>query len=110
MRLLILFAGAALSLAACRNNDQADNTMNVDENLTAENIVANDITAIDAVTGEDANMAANVNYLEPETNNAASNATSGNRSSSAAPSRPRAATPPATNTAAEPVTNNATAE
>ena len=59
MRSLIIIAGAlALSLAACRNNDQADNTQNIDENLTAENIVSNDVTAIDAVTGDAANMAA----------------------------------------------------
>ena len=59
MRALILIAGA-LALAACGNNDQADNTQNVDENLTAENIVSNDVTAIDAVTGDAANMAADV--------------------------------------------------
>ena len=60
MRALILVAAAALSLSACKNNDQHDNTMNVDENLTAENIVSNDVTAIDAVTGDAANMAADV--------------------------------------------------
>ena len=59
MRALILIATAlSLPVAACRNNDQADNTQNVDENLTAENIVSNDVTAIDAVTGDAANMAA----------------------------------------------------
>ena len=59
MRALILIAGAlALPLAACGNNDQTDNTANVDESLTAENIVSNDVTAIDAVTGDAANMAA----------------------------------------------------
>ena len=57
MRALILIAGF-LVLAACRNNDQTDNNQNVDENLTAENIVSNDVTAIDAVTGDAANMAA----------------------------------------------------
>lgn len=57
MRALILVTGV-LALAACSNNDQHDNTINVDENLTAENIVSNDVTAIDAVTGSDANMAA----------------------------------------------------
>ena len=60
MRGMILVAAAALSLAACKNNDQHDNNMNVDENLTAENIVSNDVTAIDAVTGDAANMAADV--------------------------------------------------
>ena len=61
MRVLTLIAGAlalSLPLAACGNNDQSDNTQNVDENLTAENIVSNDVTAIDAVTGDAANMAA----------------------------------------------------
>ena len=57
MRVLILIAGA-LSLAGCGNNDQSDNTQNVGENLTAANIVSNDVTAIDAVTGDAANMAA----------------------------------------------------
>ena len=60
MRGLILVAVAGLTLSACKNNDQHDNTMNVDENLTAENIVSNDVTAIDAVTGDAANMAADV--------------------------------------------------
>src|SRR5258707_126055 len=60
MRALILVAGAALAVAACSSNDNANNTMNVDENLTAENIVSNDVTAIDAVTGDAANMAADV--------------------------------------------------
>jgi hypothetical protein len=62
MRALILVSSAALALTACGNNDQTDNTQNVDENLTAENIVSNDVTAIDAVTGDAANMAADVDY------------------------------------------------
>ena len=53
------------SLTACGNKRQADNTLNVDENLAAENIVSNDVTAIDAVTGDASNMAADVNYIEP---------------------------------------------
>lgn len=66
MRLPVIAAATALtlSLSACKNNDQHDNTMNIDENLTAENIVSNDVTAIDAVTGDAANMAADVNYTE----------------------------------------------
>ena len=60
MRALLLIAGAALALGGCGNNDQKDNSLNVDENLTAENIVSNDVTAIDAVTGDAANMAADV--------------------------------------------------
>ena len=63
MRTLILIAGRRRShspLGAAESNDQVDNTSNVDESLTAENIVSNDVTAIDAVTGDDANMAAEV--------------------------------------------------
>ena len=63
MRALTLIALATLSLAACRNNDQNDNNVNIDENLAAENIVSNDVTAIDAVTGDSSNMAADVNYV-----------------------------------------------
>ena len=63
MRLPLLIA-AALSLSACGNNNQADKAQNADAGLSAENIVANDVTAIDAVTGDAANMAADVNYEE----------------------------------------------
>ena len=61
MRALILVAGAALAVSACSSNEAANNTMNVDENLMAENVVANDTTAIDATTNADANMAADAN-------------------------------------------------
>jgi hypothetical protein len=74
MRRLIITTtaiAAVLSLAACRNNDQHDNTLNIDENLTAENIVSNDVTAIDAVTADAANMAADVNYANTEDNSVA---------------------------------------
>ena len=69
MRALILIA-CALALAACSKNGQNDNSTNVDEDLTAENIVSNDVTAIDAVTGDAANMAAEsaVNDLGNESN------------------------------------------
>lgn len=77
MRALILVAGAVLALSACRNNDQHDNTMNVDENLTSESIVSNDVTAIDAVTGDAANMAADINYTDSSDNSVASLPSSG---------------------------------
>ena len=60
MRAVILIAAAALGLAACGKTDQAGNTANVDSSLTADNAVSNDVTAIDAVTGDAANMAADV--------------------------------------------------
>jgi hypothetical protein len=62
MRVLILFAGASLALTACGKNDQAGTNQNAGDSLTADKIVANDVTAIDAVTGDAANMAADVEY------------------------------------------------
>jgi hypothetical protein len=104
MRLPVFAAATALTLtlAACKNNDQHDNTINVDENLTAENIVSNDVTAIDAVTADAANMAADVNYMDE--GNDLGNTTNAVAPSSTPRLKPnREATPPAkptTNTAA----------
>jgi hypothetical protein len=96
MRATLLLA-ATLALAACSNNDQTDNTQNVDENLTAENIVSNDVTAIDAVTGDAANMAADVdvNYgnLEEDAGDAATNGPA--KSTRPAPKKPESAPKPA---------------
>jgi len=63
MRALILLAGPALLLAACGDDGEADNTINLDQNLSAESFSSNDVTAIDAVTGDASNMAADVNYI-----------------------------------------------
>ena len=103
MRALIVIAGAAFALAlgGCGNNDQTDNTQNVDENLTAENIVSNDVTAIDAVTADAANMAADVDYsnlLDNSLDNMV------NQSGESKPPRPtRSTSPPAS----EPAANSA---
>lgn len=55
-----LVLAALLAVSACGTNGKTDNTQNADEGLTADQIVSNDITAIDAVTGDAANMAADV--------------------------------------------------
>jgi hypothetical protein len=104
MRALILIAGLALGLSGCGNNDQKDNNLNIDENLTAESIVSNDVTAIDAVTGDAANMAADVdmNYGNLEENGAEPSSNGPARATKPAPKPERAAentTAPATNTA-----------
>jgi hypothetical protein len=85
--LLALTAAAALSLTSCGNNDQTDKTQNVDENLTAENIVSNDVTAIDAVTGDASNMAADVEYNDID--NSLDNGLA-NDANAAAPAKPAA--------------------
>jgi hypothetical protein len=71
MRSLILVAGAALAIAACGKKNATDTAVNADQDLAVQNITANDTTAIDAVTGDDANMAADVDYTINETDNIA---------------------------------------
>jgi hypothetical protein len=111
MRALLLIAGAALALGGCGNNDQADKGQNADENLTAENIVSNDVTAIDAVTGDAANMAADVdtNYggLDENGATAGSNEVSA-KTSKPAPGKPipsKPATAPEGNSSASATAN-----
>ena len=100
MRAIILVTGAALALAACGTNGQAGNTTNIDEGLTAESIVSNDVTAIDAVTGDAANMAADmdVSFTNEIDNGLANEVTSSGPPTSKQPARPKeAAETPASN-------------
>ena len=73
----LLITVLALVLAACGKNDQAANNENIADSLTANSIVSNDVTAIDAVTGDAANMAADVDMnfgnLDPKGSDGASN-------------------------------------
>lgn len=105
MRTLLFTAAAALALAGCKNNDQTDKTQNADENLSAESIVSNDVTAIDAVTGDAANMAADVdmNFGGVDQN------LSGTSSNEVKPSRPRPekhSAEPTANTSANAASNS----
>ena len=103
MRAFVLVSSAALALAACGNNDQNNNTQNVDENLNAENIVSNDVTAIDAVTGDAANMAADVDYSNLADNSLDNMLNEGDAS------KPAAKTPRARRQPDEPATNSTAA-
>ena len=91
MRSLILISAAALALAACGKNDNSDTSQNVDQSLGADNIVANDVTAIDAVTGDAANMAADVDYngLDNGLDNALDNAIDNGSGNAAKPAKLR---------------------
>ena len=72
MRALILVAGAALAVAACSSNDNANNTMNVDENLTTTDMNATDMNATDMnATDMNAMNAADTANAAADTANAA---------------------------------------
>ena len=74
MRAFILVAVSALAVSACSKSGSVENTTNIDQVLAAQNISANDTTAIDAATGDDANMAADVQFTN-ESLDGADNAT-----------------------------------
>lgn len=81
MRKLILIA--ALGLAACSGKQQANNAAVSEESATTQFAPTNDTTAIDAATGDAANMAADVNYTfnEETLNEPANNSSSARKSS-----------------------------
>ncbi|HEU5481702.1 MAG TPA: hypothetical protein VFU80_01240 [Sphingomicrobium sp.] len=78
MRALILIA--AVALASCGGNGTVNNAAVSEQRASDEMFATNDATAIDAATGEAADMAADVNYTFNEAEigepgvNAASNA------------------------------------
>ena len=79
MRALILVAGAALAVSACSSNDSANNTMNVDENLTDMNATTDmnapaDMNAVDM----NATNAADMNATNATGANAAANTSTNN--------------------------------
>ncbi|QIK77735.1 hypothetical protein G7077_01210 [Sphingomonas piscis] len=62
MRNYPLIVAAAALLCACGKKDPAEQTANASTGVTAESFAGSDTTAIDAATGADANMAADVQY------------------------------------------------
>jgi hypothetical protein len=72
MRALILVAGAALAVAACSSNENANNTMNVEENLATPEMNAPEMNAPEMNAGEmNATTNADMNAtMNATTNNA----------------------------------------
>ena len=118
MRYLVLaLAASSLALSGCGKKEATGNTAAVDEGVTAQDFVTNDVTAIDAATGADANMAADVDIEVADNGDG-----NGSRSSgSSERSRPRgnssasnassnavepAETPPAAAAATQPAETN----
>ena len=80
MRALILVAGAALAVAACSSNDNANNTMNVDENLTTgtENVDMNAPADMNAMNTTDLNATNTTDVNATTDANAAANTSTNN--------------------------------
>ena len=84
MRYLVLaFAASSLALAGCGKKEATGNTSAMDQAVSAQDFATNDATAIDAATGADANMAADVEFNVVENvddGNAAAPLSNGSRS------------------------------
>ncbi|MDQ3478437.1 MAG: hypothetical protein M3438_04680 [Pseudomonadota bacterium] len=63
MRELIFLGAAALALAGCGQKQSAEEQAAAEQNVTTQVVATNDTTAIDAATGQDANMAAESAFL-----------------------------------------------
>jgi hypothetical protein len=100
---------AIAALTGCNRDEAAENAAAAGGPQSVENMAVNDVTAIDAVTGDAANMAADVDW----TNDMAADLNSGadgqatnratTRRSAASPDRPPR---PATEPVAQPAANN----
>lgn len=109
MRAVILAGVAALSLASCGGNDTAQEGATGEENVASEVVATNDVTAIDAATGEAANMAADVDYMPEAVDNEADNAVASNRSAPVRRTAPARTAPSPDPAPAEPATEPAEA-
>ena len=60
MRSIVILALGALTLTSCGKKEGGDQATAAAQNISAESIGGNDVTAIDAATASDANMAEDV--------------------------------------------------
>jgi hypothetical protein len=60
MRSIVILALGALALTSCGKKQDADQASAAAQNLAVDSIGGNDVTAIDAATASDANMAEDV--------------------------------------------------
>jgi len=109
MRALIIAAAATLAFSACGKKDQTEANQAADQGFTADSIVSNDVTAIDAVTGDAANMAADVNYQDFD-NSVGDTSSSGSTAKASGATSPKSRQPdePATTSSASNATENIT--
>ena len=69
LRMSVVLAGL-LALSACGAKQESEQQTTVEENINVVTARGNDVTAIDAATSDDANMAADVEFTLNETGNA----------------------------------------
>ena len=110
MRRWTLIVIAGLVAAGCGKEETAQDSAQADQALAQSNLDTNDLTAIDAASGADSNMAADIDYANMVLNeDEGGNAGTGNASTPRRPSS-RSSSPPASAPAEErPAATNDTA-
>jgi len=63
------FALAIVALAACNKEQAAQDVRQTDRELASDDLISNDLTAIDAASGADSNMAADIDVANMALNN-----------------------------------------
>lgn len=63
------FALAVVALAACDKEPAAQDVRQTDRELASDDLMSNDLTAIDAASGADSNMAADIDVANMALNN-----------------------------------------
>lgn len=76
------FALAVIALTACNKEQAAQDVRQTDKELASDDLMANDLTAIDAVSGADSNMAADIDVANMALNFDDEDGSSGNRQTS----------------------------
>ena len=111
MRRRILALAALLAASACGKEPAAQDARQADQALARDNLDSNDLTAIDAASGADSNMAADIDFtnmaLNADDESAPANRAAP-RQTSPAPGRSpqRDDSPPAANETAPPETED----
>lgn len=85
MRLMIPAMALTFMLSSCGDDIAAKDPRQVDQALAADDLEVNDLTAIDAISGADANMAADV---DPSTWNESSTGDSSSDNSTSSTKKP----------------------
>ena len=102
------FALAVFALAACTKEQAAQDVRQTDRELASDDLATNDLTAIDAASGADSNMAADIDVANMALNLDEDEGSTGNRGTASrrsGPARPSESPSSAPNEGGAPAAN-----
>ena len=110
-RRMFALCAAVLAVAACDKEPVAQDVRSADQELARDDLESNDLTAIDAASGADSNMAADIDFTnmalnEDQDGSPANRSTPRRARPAPAESSDRDANPPSTNDSEPPETDD----